>query len=65
MAKCTFCSSTPVRKMHVKVDGVLQYFCSAKCEKNMKLGRNPRKQAWVRKMPENKAAMKTVKAVKA
>ena len=36
-------------KMFVKRDGSVFYFCSSKCEKNMELGRVPRKVNWIRK----------------
>ncbi|HDR53597.1 MAG TPA: 50S ribosomal protein L24e [archaeon] len=50
--KCTFCGSEIIRNrgiMLVKNDGSTQNFCSSKCEKNLLMGRNPRKVRWVRK----------------
>ncbi|MFH0954962.1 MAG: 50S ribosomal protein L24e [Candidatus Micrarchaeota archaeon] len=50
MAKCSFCGTDIHRgtgKMYVKKDGVVFYFCSLKCEKNLlKLGRQPQKTKW-------------------
>lgn len=34
--------------MFVKNDGKVRWFCSSKCEKNAKLGRNPRKTKWIK-----------------
>ena len=51
MAKCFFCNNAiPEHKglMFVKNDGKVRWFCSSKCEKNTKLGRNPRKVKWVK-----------------
>ncbi len=48
--KCMFCGNEIEKgtgEMYVKKDGVVLYFCSAKCEKNMvKLGRKPRDVKW-------------------
>lgn len=52
MSKCTFCSTQIERgtgKLFVENTGKLQWFCSSKCEKNLrKLGRDPRKFKWAR-----------------
>jgi large subunit ribosomal protein L24e len=53
--KCTFCGSElepGTGKMLVKKDGSIQYFCSSKCENNMKMGRIPRLVEWVPKKPK-------------
>jgi Ribosomal protein L24E len=42
-------------KMLVKKDGSIQYFCSSKCENNMKMGRIPRLTEWAAKKPKPKA----------
>ena len=47
--KCTFCGAEIERgtgKMLVKNDGKVLYFCSSKCEKSWRMGRNPRKTRW-------------------
>jgi len=49
MRKCSFCSgdiAIGTGKMFVKKDGTVLYFCSSKCEKNMRLGRIPRRVKW-------------------
>ena len=52
--ECSFCGrkiESGVGKMFVKKDGAVLYFCSRRCEKNsLKLGRIPRKVAWIRKV---------------
>ena len=50
---CSFCGG-PVLPgtgmIYVKVDGTVLRFCSSKCFKSaIRLGRDPRKQVWVRK----------------
>lgn len=55
--KCTFCGGAVepgTGKMLVRKDGTIQYFCSSKCENNMKLGRIPRLVEWVNKEPVQK-----------
>ncbi len=52
MAKCNFCEriiKLGRGKILVTSDGRAINFCSPKCEKNYKLGRNPKKVNWVRK----------------
>ncbi len=49
--KCFFCGENIERgtgKILVKKDGSLQWYCSSKCEKNMKLGRNPLRVRWTK-----------------
>ena len=41
-------------------DGRVINFCSGKCEKNFKLGRDPRKVNWVRKQKKKKEKSKEV-----
>jgi len=49
---CTFCGSEiepGTGRMYVKRDGVVYYFCSSKCKKNMvKLKRVPRRTRWTK-----------------
>lgn len=63
--KCSFCGALielGTGKMLVKKDGTVFYFCSHKCEKNMRLGRIPRRLTWVRKGgPKQRPAEKTEK----
>jgi len=35
-------------KMFVKISGEVLYFCSSKCEKNWRLGRDPKKVRWTK-----------------
>ena len=64
MAKCSFCDVTIKAgrgKIFVTLDGRAMSFCSPKCEKNFKLGRNPKKVKWVvkgKKAREKKEAGK-------
>jgi len=54
--KCSFCGEgiePGTGKMFVKRDGTIYYFCSSKCEKNMALGRIPRRVEWT--LPGRKA----------
>lgn len=54
---CNFCGGeTQPGKglMHVKSDGSVLFFCSSKCAKNAKLGRNPKKVKWVTKSKKTK-----------
>ncbi len=56
--KCSFCGAEiepGTGIMLVKNDGKILYFCSSKCLKNYRLGRNPRKVNWVRKQRKEKA----------
>ncbi|MFH8080352.1 MAG: 50S ribosomal protein L24 [Candidatus Aenigmatarchaeota archaeon] len=52
MAKCSFCGKkliTGKGKMLVLNSNVIKYFCSRKCEKSWKMGRDPQKLKWARK----------------
>jgi len=42
-------------KRYIKKDGSVLFFCSSKCEKNYKLGRDPRKLKWTYVYHELKA----------
>jgi len=56
--KCTFCSKSVepgTGKMLIKKDGSIHYYCSSKCENNMKLGRIPRLTEWARTKTAPKA----------
>lgn len=49
---CSFCNSEiepGTGRMFVRDNASVFYFCSSKCERNMNLGRNPRKVGWVAK----------------
>ncbi|HLD85242.1 MAG TPA: 50S ribosomal protein L24e [archaeon] len=49
--KCTFCSKDIEKgtgKMYVLNTGRVQSFCSSKCEKNMKMGRDSRNFKWAK-----------------
>lgn len=49
---CSFCNKIiepGTGKLYAKRDGTVYYFCSSKCEKNMKLGRAPRRVEWAKK----------------
>ncbi|HDM05694.1 MAG TPA: 50S ribosomal protein L24 [Candidatus Aenigmarchaeota archaeon] len=49
--KCSFCGKPICKgtgKMFVKKSGEILYFCSSKCEKNYKLGREPKKLKWTK-----------------
>ncbi|MEM0214584.1 MAG: 50S ribosomal protein L24e [Archaeoglobaceae archaeon] len=48
---CFFCGSEiepGTGKSLVRKDGRIIHFCSGKCEKNYRLGRNPRKLKWTK-----------------
>jgi large subunit ribosomal protein L24e len=49
--KCSFCGE-PLKpgfgKMIVSVTGKITYLCSSKCEKNWKMGRDPKKKKWTK-----------------
>lgn len=48
--KCSICGSNISKgsgKMFVRNDGRIFYFCSSKCQRNFKLGRDPKKLKWV------------------
>ncbi|MEA2045899.1 MAG: 50S ribosomal protein L24e [Euryarchaeota archaeon] len=49
---CSFCNKIiepGTGKLYARRDGTVYYFCSSKCEKNMKLGRAPRRVEWAKK----------------
>ncbi len=49
MVKCYFCGkkiAPGTGKMLVLKSGAIRYFCSRKCEKNYKMGRDPKKEKW-------------------
>jgi large subunit ribosomal protein L24e len=55
MPLCSFCGTKILENeglMYVQNDGKIRWYCSSKCEKNVKLGRIPRKTTWVRKKME-------------
>ena len=52
MPKCSFCGKDIPENsglMFVTNEGKIFWYCSSKCEKNVKLGRIPRKVKWVSK----------------
>ena len=49
--KCSFCNKTMKQgtgKMFVKSDGTIHNLCSTKCEKNLLMGRNPKRLKWTK-----------------
>jgi len=60
MVKCSFCKKEIAEgkgKMYVPLDGRIAYFCSRRCEKNVrKLKRDSKKLGWIKKT--NKTAKK-------
>jgi len=56
--KCTFCGKqmeAGTGKMLVRKDGTIHYYCSSKCENNMRLGRIPRLTEWAARPKKPKA----------
>ncbi|MEM2757180.1 MAG: 50S ribosomal protein L24e, partial [Sulfolobales archaeon] len=50
--KCSFCGKDVEAGsglMYVRNDGNIMWFCSSKCLKNLRLGREPRKLPWTLK----------------
>jgi len=50
--KCTFCGKKVAEgtgKMFVGIDSKISFFCSSKCQKNIKLGREGKKFKWTEK----------------
>ena len=48
---CSFCGRViepGTGLMYVKNDGSIMWFCSSKCFKNFKLGRDPKKLPWTK-----------------
>ncbi len=59
MPKCVYCGKmydVPRGMTFIKTDGTIQYFCSAKCRKNMAMKR--RKVRWISKMKKSKRELK-------
>ena len=57
MPRCSYCGREyefPRGLTLVKNDGNVKYFCSAKCQKNMKMGK--RKARWILKSKNKKSA---------
>ncbi len=47
--KCSFCGGRiepGTGVMFVKKDGTVLFYCSSKCERNMRLGRKPHRVKW-------------------
>jgi len=47
--KCSFCGGKiepGTGLMFVRNDGSVLYFCSSKCERNLRLGRKPQRVRW-------------------
>ncbi len=58
MPNCYFCGgelSKGSGVMYVKRDGTLFYFCSSKCRKNFRLGREGRRVKWTKSAKAFKA----------
>ncbi len=61
MVKCSFCDITIKAgrgKISITKEGRALSLCSSKCEKNLKLGRNPKKMKWITKRKDKKAEKK-------
>ncbi len=61
MAKCSFCDTIIKAgrgKISITKEGRAMSLCSSKCEKNFKLGRNPKKMKWITKRKDKKAEKK-------
>ena len=57
--KCSFCGNViPQGKgtMFVKNDGRILYFCSSKCDRNMEMGRVPKRKKWTKFFEKETAA---------
>ena len=55
--KCSFCKKnikTGTGKIFSKNDGSVYYWCSKKCEKNFKMGRDPKRVNWITKSQKPK-----------
>jgi len=62
MPKCSFCQKNyPVHRgiTFVEVSGKILHFCSSKCIKNWKLGRDAKRCKWIKK--QKKEIKKEVK----
>ena len=56
--KCSFCGGRVVPGSGLMVvgrDGTIFFFCSSKCERNMKLGRKPHRVKWTERARREKA----------
>ena len=56
MPQCSFCKrqyEVPRGLTFVLPNGEILYFCSSKCQKNNRLGRNSKKVNWIRKADKN------------
>ena len=52
MPRCSFCKQVyewPKGLTFVKEDSKVFYFCSSKCKRNFRLGRDPKKVNWVKR----------------
>lgn len=52
MSKCSYCGKKMepgTGKVFAKSTGKAWWFCSKKCEKNFKMGRNPKNLTWIEK----------------
>jgi large subunit ribosomal protein L24e len=60
MAKCFFCTKQiePGRGLIFVEHEHIYHFCSSKCFKNRKLGRDKRKVKWIKKARKTKAEIK-------
>ena len=50
MVKCSFCGKEIEKgkgKIYATRIGAVHYYCSSKCERNVNLGRKPRKVKWI------------------
>jgi large subunit ribosomal protein L24e len=59
MSKCSFCGDkikTGTGKMFITNANKVYYFCSGKCEKNFRLGRNPKKVKWTEAYVKQKSS---------
>jgi len=65
--KCAFCGERIERgtgKLIVKKNGNLEWYCTSKCEKNMKLGRSPIKTKWTRTYRKFKGKLSKAEEIK-
>jgi len=60
--KCSFCGKSLILgkgKMLVLKSGTIRYFCSKKCEKNWRMGRDPKKLKWTKSSRKQESAKDT------
>jgi large subunit ribosomal protein L24e len=65
--KCAFCGERLERgtgKLIVRKNGNLEWYCTSKCEKNMKLGRSPIKTKWTRTYRKFKGKLTKAEEIK-